>query len=91
MDWWTVAKPGRAGFATVLVALTWWGKASRTGKDWKAAVQEVVKVLSCVNEWRRAAIQEDGTNTSKMGQKARTASSVVEESLSPRHSKRRRV
>lgn len=37
---------------TVMMALTWWGKASRTSKEWKTAVREVVVVLSCVIQSR---------------------------------------
>lgn len=48
MNWGDLRKEGRNGLLLIMMALTWWGKASETDMEWLQAVNEVSAAVSCM-------------------------------------------
>ena len=53
-NWWFLLQPGTRtcdenGFLLVMMVLVWWGRASNAGGGWLEAVEDVSKVLHCIN------------------------------------------
>ena len=50
MDWSRMQKWGKDGMVMVMIALVWWGKVSETDARWLKAVQDISKVLHCMQD-----------------------------------------
>ena len=61
MDWTRMQKWGKDGMIIVLMSLVWWGMASSTDAEWLKAVQDVSKVLRCMQAPPPAVRPSDAT------------------------------
>jgi len=55
MDWRKTRKLGKNGLPLVMVTLSWWGRASKCGEDWRMAVWDVFDSIICMGNGSQIA------------------------------------
>jgi hypothetical protein len=96
MDWAKLEKHGRNGFLLIMLALTWWGKASGRSDGWLKAVGDVTLALRCMqgsgsNRTSGLANEQDpptSSTSTRGGKRGRGDVGVVERSSRQKRVKR---
>lgn len=60
MDWTNLRKPGRNGLLLIMLALSWWGRASGNDGSWSRAVVDVRATIGCLGTLDRGGTSGGG-------------------------------